>query len=486
MAEYSLINEDNTNVGDRFLQGLSAHKEYSNYIQRWKFLINSYLGGAQYRAGNYLTKYVYESAPDYVSRLAQTPLDNHVKSIAHIYNSFIYRQEPKRDFGSYNNAPEIEQFLEDADMEGRSWASFMRDVNLMSTIYGHCVVVCDRPETQVGTRAEELKLGIRPYATIYTPENVIDWNFERLPSGHYELQYLKLLEKDEKTYGATTKYYCRTWTKEEITLQAYYPEKNKSYELIESKPNPIGSIPAVWCYAARSNIRGIGVSDVNDVADLQNAIYQEISEIEQLIRLTNHPTLVKTPDVSASAGAGSIITMPNETDAGLKPYLLQPSGTNLDAILKSIESKIKAIDRIAHMGAIRAIETRQMSGVAMMSEFLLLDAKLSEKAKQLELFEEQFFRFFFKWQGTPFDGQIKYPVAFHIRDKNLDMDILQKAATITNTLANASPDVKSVIDLKIKELLAKDEDELDEMIKNTGETNANPPQSTNTPEQTTY
>ena len=479
MAEYSLTNNEDTNVGERFLQGLPAHDEYVNHIKRWKFLINSYLGGAQYRAGNYLTKYVYESAPEYVSRLAQTPLDNHVKSIAHIYNSFIFRQEPKRDFGSYNYAPEIEQFLEDADMEGRSWESFMRDVNLMSTIYGHCLVMVDRPETQMGTRAEELKLGIRPYATIFTPENVIDWNFERLPSGHYELQYLKLLEKDDKTYGATTKYYCRTWTKEEITLQAYYPAKNKPFELIESKPNPIGSIPAVWCYAARSNIRGIGVSDVNDVADLQNSIYQEISEIEQLIRLTNHPTLVKTPDVSATAGAGSIITMPNETDAGLKPYLLQPSGTNLDAILKSIESKIKAIDRIAHMGAIRSIESRQMSGVAMMSEFLLLDAKLSEKAKQLELFEEQFFRFFFKWQGTAFDGQIKYPMAFHIRDKNLDMDLLQKAATIQKDVAVASPDLKNIIEIKIKELLAKNEDELEEMLKSVGDSNVNPPEQNN-------
>ena len=194
------------------------------------------------------------------------------------------------------------------------------------------------------------------------------------------------------------------------------------------------------------------------------AIYSELSEVEQLIRLTNHPTLVKTPDVEATAGAGAIITIPNETDAGLRPYLLQPSGTNLDAILKSIDSKIQSIDRMAHMGAIRAIETRQMSGVAMQSEFLLLDAKLCEKSKQLELFEEQFFRIWAKWQGQAFDGEIKYPMAFHIRDKNLDMDILSKAAIIQRDLSTATPNVKEVIDNKILELLAKDEDELDVMM----------------------
>jgi len=463
MADYSFTNTDQGADTGSHLEGLPAHTEYNNYIQRWKFLINSYLGGAHYKMGNYLTKYVYESSPEYTSRLAQTPLDNHVKSITHIYNSFIYRNQPKRDFGSLEGAPEMENFLYDCDMEGRTWESFMRDVNLASTIYGHCVVLADRPDTVVGTRAEELQQGIRPYATIFTPENVLDWNWQRLPNGHYDLNYLVLLEKEDRTYTNAPTYYLRTWTKDSITVEIYDAKKGKATQVVEQKPNPIGEIPAVWCYANRSPIRGIGVSDIGDVADQQMAIYSELSEVEQLIRLTNHPTLVKTPDVEATAGAGSIITMPNETDAGLKPYILQPTGANLDSILKSIDSKIKSIDRMAHMGAIRAIETRQMSGVAMQSEFLLLDAKLCEKAKQLELFEEQFFRVWAKWQGIQFDGEIKYPMAFHIRDKNLDMDILAKAAVVQRDLANASPDVKTVIDNKILELLAKDEDELDVM-----------------------
>ena len=46
--------------------------------------------------------------------------------------------------------------------------------------------------------------------------------------------------------------------------------------------------------------------------------------MEQLIRLTNHPSLVKTPSVNASAGAGAVIEMPDELEPNLKPYLLQP------------------------------------------------------------------------------------------------------------------------------------------------------------------
>lgn len=463
--KFSFINDNQSrDIGGFSTQGLPVHEEYNNYIRRWKFYINSYLGGTNYRQGQYLTRYVYETDGDYMTRIATTPLDNHVKSVVHIYNSFLYRQEPRRFFGSMQGSQEVEQFLKDADLEGRSWQSFMRDVNIMSSVYGHCVVLVDRPDTVVGTRAEELAQGIRPYATLYTPENVIDWKFERLPSGHYELAYIRLLEKEDKTYGAASSYYLRTWTKEKIILQAYYPNKQKSLVTVEEKVNNLGVVPAIWCYAARSPVRGVGVSDVGDCADLQNAIYSEYSEIEQLVRLTNHPTLVKTPECQASAGAGSIITMPPEIDPGLKPYILQPSGGNLEAILNSIDSKIKAIDRIAHMGAIRAIETRQMSGVAMQSEFLLLDAKLSEKAKNLELFEEQFFRLFAKWQGMAFDGEIKYPVAFHIRDKNLDIDILQKAAVAARDSTTASPEIKAMIDAKLMEVLMEDPDEANDFL----------------------
>ncbi len=444
-------------------EGLPVHSEYSAYIPRWQYLIRSYLGGIQYKMGKYLTRYVYETEGEFTARLRQTPLDNHVKSIIHIYNSFLYRNEPKRELGNLEESPEVENFLKDADMEGRSWQSFMRDVNIMSSVYGHCCVLIDRPETTVGTRAEELEQGIRPYATLYTPENIIDWHWDRLPSGHYELQYVKFLEQDIRTNRKSAAYHVRTWTKDMIYLESYDSKKEEPLELVEQKVNPLGVIPAVWVYANRSPIRGIGVSDIGDIADNQNFLFSLYSEAEQLIRLTNHPTLVKDRETEASAGAGAIITLSDTVTAETKPYLLQPNGSNLDAILKTIDETIKNIDRQAHLGAIRAIETRQMSGVAMQSEFILLDAKLCEKAKNLELGEEQIWRMFSLWQGQPWTGSVKYPMAFHIRDKNLDMDLLQKAAATQRDSMNASPDVKQIIDNKTKEILAKDEDELADM-----------------------
>ena len=465
MAEPSYLLNQDPKQQNYYTQGLPTHDEYPNYIPRWQYLIRSYLGGVQYKMGKYLTRYVYETEGDFNNRLRQTPLDNHVKSIIHIYNSFLFRNEPTRDLGNLEGTIETENFFKECDMEGRTWKSFMRDVNVMSSIYGHCVVLVDRPETVVGTRAEELEQGIRPYVTLYTPENVIDWHWTRLPSGHYELQYVKFLESEERTNRNPTTYYCRTWTKNEITLEEYNPKHKDPLTLIEKKPNPLGVIPAVWCYANRSPIRGIGVSDIGDIADSQNFLFSLYSEAEQLIRLTNHPTLVKDQQTEATAGAGAIITLGDTTSGDTKPYLLQPNGSNLQAILQTIDETIKSIDRQAHLGAIRAIETRQMSGVAMQSEFILLDAKLNEKAKNLELAEEQIWRLFSRWQGQAWTGEINYPTAFHIRDKNLDMDILKKVSETAKNISLADAGTQIIVNNKIKEILAKDEDELEEFNK---------------------
>jgi hypothetical protein len=106
-----------------------------------------------------------------------------------------------------------------------------------------------------------------------------------------------------------------------------------------------------------------------------------------------------------------------------------------------------------------------MSGVAMQSEFILLDAKLSEKAKNLQLAEEQIWRMFARWQNTAFDGSIKYPNVFNIRDRNLDMDILKKVSETAKNISLADPGTQVLVNKKIKEILAKDEEELKEFNK---------------------
>ena len=402
------------------------HDLWQSNIANWEFYIRSYLGGNDYKNGYYLHRYILESPEEYDARVRHTPLDNHCKNVVQIYTSFLWRVPPTRDYGNLDNDPQLLSFIKDADLDGRSFNNVMREVQMNASIYGNCWVVVDKPQTNAKTKAEELEQDIRPYVSIYTPENVVNWNYSRASSGRFYLDYLVIVE-DINAERAILK----VFTEETIStyeVEEYEKEvKTGGSRLIEEIPNPIGVIPAVNVYNLRGHKRPIGISDLSDVAHLQQSIYNDYSEKEQLIRLANHPSLVKTPNVEASAGAGSIIEIPEDLDAQLRPYIIQPSGQNLDGIMKCIHNKVDAIDRITHMGSVRATGSQIASGIALQTEFQLLNARLSEKADYLENAEEHIWSLFAQWLNKDFDGTINYPDTFDIRDWANDMQYLQMA-----------------------------------------------------------
>lgn len=417
-------------IRDRVIKGgdklaidfiVEAHPAYKHYLNRWLFLGDSYNGGYEYFLGRYLEPYYYESRDDYEKRLRMLALDNQVKSVVGIYNSFLFRRDPKRNYGSIETNPGLEPFLADADLDGRSFHQFIRELSQYTMVYGNVWCIVDKPAVQSFTRADELRQGIRPYVSMFTPDNVLDWEYQRQSNGVYELVYLKVKEEI-----VNNKQFIREYTPEEVNVYMVDGDE-KTGKLHSTMPNELGKVPAVCVYAQRSQIRGVGISPMGDIADIQKELYEFASEIEQIIRLTNHPSLVKTADTEASAGAGSIIQMPQNLDGNLKPYLLQPDGASIEAVLQAMEKKIDSIDRMASLGGIRSIESRRLSGIGLQTEFQMLNAKLADFAMNLEHAEEQIWRLWALYQGTIWDGEVTYPRSFSIQDKANDVALLKMA-----------------------------------------------------------
>lgn len=446
-----IIKGDETNILDYVLK---SHQTYQYYLNRWLFLNDAYTGGLDWYAGKNLEPYYKESREDYEMRLRMTGLDNHVRTVVGIYNSFLYRRPIHRELGEIESDAGYEAFLKDADLDGQSFDAFIKQVSTKAMVYGNVWVLLDKSDVDVVTRADELNLGIRPYASMFTPENVLDFEWQRQPNGVYELTYLKL---KEEVVNSTQ--YIREYTKETISVYRL-DAKEKTAKLHKEYENTLGKIPAVCVYASRSNTRGIGHSLISDIADLQKQIFEEYNECIQLIRISNHPSLVLQEGVEASAGAGSIVKLPQNQDPNLKPYLLQPNGGNIQAILESIEKKIEAIDRMACLGGIRSIESRRLSGIALTVEFNLLSAKLSDIAQQMEHAEEQIWKLYAEFQGLSYNGEIEYTRNFSIQDKANDIAMLKMAKD-----ANIEdPNIRRKIDEKIyetitDELMEESEDE---------------------------
>ena len=133
-------------------------------------------------------------------------------------------------------------------------------------------------------------------------------------------------------------------------------------------------------------------------------------------------------------------------------FLLEYNGASVDAIYKAIAAAVDAIDKMANTGSVRATTSKTMSGIAMQTEFQLLNARLAEKADNLELAEEQIWEIFADYQGMTWDGEIEYQDSFSINDEEAEYGKLQTARS-----AASGPEALAAID---RALIALIEDDL--------------------------
>jgi len=449
-----------------------THSVYKQEMRQWDYLARSYAGGPDYREAGYLRKYLNEDQSpgnQYNQRLVSTALDNHVQTVVNVYRSYLFKTEPTRTLGTVGEAVDADDFIEDCDLDDTDLNDFQKAVSDTLSIYGTAWIAVDRPAYQAQTRAEEQALGIRPYVSMYTPLQALDWRYERGISGRSELVYVKIREASFDTYDV-----IRVWTPE--IVYEYHVERNQhsiavrgandidlnsntvSTNLIVDYTriikqveyiNPLGRVPVFCAYNGQKVVVGCGNSDIADASDHQRSIYNYCSELEQNIRISSSPSLVKTADTQASGGSGAIINMPENLPGDLKPFLLQPSGATIDSILAAIQYHKDAIDRMTHLTAVRGEKTQ--SGVATEADFLVLNARLSDKAAALEKIEYKIWDLFFAWQGVEpsEDFEICYETSFSLRDKARDLAQLAQGLSLVDNPLYQAEAKKAIVEITL-------------------------------------
>ena len=435
------------------------HPLYEANIEDWNFFRASFHGGSEYRTPSLgmLRKYLFEdSAPgdQYDKRLEYTSMDNLVKLMIDTYRSYLFKTTPVRTFGYLQDDIMINRFLTDVDFDGQDLNDFMKQANDMATVYGQVwILVTKGAQEGVITREQEIEADIRPYARIFTPEHVCDWEYTKQPNGSEILTYVKTVEwVDEETVRYIV------WTPE-VFVSYLYDTENDNIVDLEEVPNRIGRVPFVCLRANPSQYKGIGISDVGDVAKQQQAIFNLLSEAEQGIRISNHPTLVKTEGTLATAGAGAVIQIDDTIDPQLKPYLIEPSGTNIESIRSMIEVNVQAFLRSTHLGAVMAERGfSAKSGIALQTEFEMLNTRLGDKAAKMEQAEHSIWQLFWLWSGLQADEEfaVEYKKTFDLRDEHADVALYSKALE----LGIDSPEYIKAIHKQIAKVVIEDGDDL--------------------------
>ena len=178
--------------------------------------------------------------------------------------------------------------------------------------------------------------------------------------------------------------------------------------LVAEGEHSLGEIPWVWIYNMKTGIRGLGFSDITDIARIDASVMRNLSEIEEVITFGAFPMMrkpYKTQGQSSimgdEVGMSAILEFDPEMPESKPDWLEAAVAEPIDAILKVIGKKIEEIYRSANVGGMASMEvaTQAKSGAALKAEFQLLNAKLVAKGLLLEKAEREIVRLWLKWQN---------------------------------------------------------------------------------------
>ena len=151
----------------------------------WKQYQDLYAGGERLRANAaaYLIRRHREPGEVYGERLSRVFYENYIGSIIDWYAATLLRREPVVVFEGSDSAAKrfFNIFASDCDLKGTNLSEFFRRQLVQTLVCGASYTVIDFPQATgpVTTRAEEDAAGrSRAYLVDYTPEEVINWNYD--------------------------------------------------------------------------------------------------------------------------------------------------------------------------------------------------------------------------------------------------------------------------------------------------------------------
>jgi hypothetical protein len=435
------------------------HNDYDSLVEQWRFWYAAYDGGDRF-IDLVLERNERESQGNYNQRVKEGEVFNYSATIVDLFCNFLSQQQVHRDLNNLGKNEQWEAFQSDVDLYGTNYDVFWNSAEKLASVYGTIGILVDKPtsiEGEVITREDELSNMSYPYLSLFSPENIHDWEFARNPiTARPELVYLKL--KEENGY--------LVWTKEEWERWSLKSGFHAEYELVEFDVNQIGEIPFVW-HSNYTDLKRpyIGLSDIKGIAKIQAAITRDLSNGNEVIKYAAFP-MMRKPFITANttpeddtAGVTAILEFDPELPNSKPDWLEAKVNEPITAILSWIDKKILEIYRTSHLSNMhgQATSGAARSGVALRYEYQQLSSVLTAKGQDLNEAELKVVYFWLKWQGLGdvFKGiSITRPSSFNIDDLSMQLDHCLLAMNIVTV-----DSFKKALRKKVARLVLPDESE---------------------------
>lgn len=234
-----------------------------------------------------------------------------------------------------------EWVADDIDNQGNNLDVFAAKWFLTALGYGLCHCLVEHPETitkGIITKADEKAAGVRPYAVLIKPQQVLGWRYKVINGRPVltQFRYIETVEEEVGTFGVEQIEQIRVL---EIGRWATYRrQKGKKWALHEEGENTLNSIPLVTFYTLQTGIM-TAKPPLLELAYLNVAHWESQSDQRNINHIARVPILVALNAGDAMGADGKPI--PWEMTVGTS------SATRLNgegADLKYVEHTGKAIE----------------------------------------------------------------------------------------------------------------------------------------------
>lgn len=447
----------------------STHETYTSFKVEWDFLLASYEGIKALIEWGIIEQHERESNNNHVRREKEAFGFGYSRSVIELFNFYMFKSPIRRELGALNDDSDWAAFEADCNLEADGLDQFLMETSKYADILGHMGVLCDRPATEFVNKADEKAVGAYPYFAAFRPQNILDWEYERDINGRRSLTFLKLLDDDD---------YYRLWYPDhwEVWVVDDEAAQEAGAKLINSGPNPLGEIPFVWMYCDKSSIRNIGRSDITDIARIDASIIRNLSQGEEVINYGAFPMMRKPYSEPGSTAGGdddtgptAVLGFPPDNPDAKPDWLEAEVQEPISAILSWILRKIEEIYRASNAGGLAAteIQSQPKSGVALKTEFQLLNGKLIKKSENVVKALRKLLHFWTAWQDKVDDDiKVERPKTFEVENLAADLENALTAKLVVDSVEFKKAVEKLVARLMLPtaddETLSKIDKEIDE------------------------
>ena len=419
---------------------LAVHPVNKAYTDRWNFWGLAYEGGEDF-IKFVLKQNVRESSANWVQRIEEGVNFNYCAAIIDLFNFYLTEKPVTRVLGGLETDELWQQFLKDCDFKGTNFDTYLNEISKMSSIYSHVGVFVNKAASSepMYSRYEEIKNNLYPHLCVYTPQNIMDWDFKVTQfGGRPQLVYLKLREDNGNILVMT----LSSWEIWRVRSDGGL-KSTEQIELIDSGENGLGIIPFFWSYNMRSPVnQNNGISDVREISNITASICRNLSSGDEIIKYAGFPMLRTPMEAEGQASTGSdIMVSPRgvlefnpEMGAEGKPDWLESEVLEpVEAILNWTDRKVDEVYRVAHLSGVhgqRKSNNEVASGLALRYEFQQLNSVLGKKSDGLCEAELEIIRFWLIWQGK-YDlfkeVEVIRSKQFSVEDLSISLDNCEKA-----------------------------------------------------------